>query len=246
MVLKDEVSVITGGAQGIGKEIALKLAKAGSNIVICDINLEALNETKDEIEKEGVEVLSLEVDVTNFNQVKELVDKTLDKFKKIDILINNAGITKDGLLLRMSEDDWDEVIKVNLKGSFNFIKAVSRPMLKQKRGAIVNISSIIGIMGNAGQANYAASKAGIIGLTKSAAKELGPKGVRVNAVAPGYIKTRMTEKLSDEVKEKMLDLIPLRHFGNAEDVANLVLFLCSKTSSYITGQVIQVDGGMVM
>lgn len=246
MVLKDEVSIITGGAQGIGKEIALKLAKAGSNIVICDINLEVLNETKDEIEKEGVEVLSLEVDVTNFNQVKELVNKTLDKFKKIDILINNAGITKDGLLLRMSEDDWDKVIKVNLKGSFNFIKAVSRPMLKQKQGAIVNISSIIGIIGNAGQANYAASKAGIIGLTKSAAKELGSKGVRVNVVAPGYIKTRMTEKLSDEVKEKMLDLIPLRHFGKAEDVANLVLFLCSKTSSYITGQVIQVDGGMVM
>lgn len=246
MVLKGKVSIISGAAQGIGKEIVKKLSGAGSNIVICDIDEETLNQTKEEIRKFDVEVLGLKVDVSNYNDVQELVNKTLDKFKKIDILINNAGITKDGLLLRMSESDWDKVLNVNLKGAFNFIKAVSRPMLKQKEGVIINISSIIGIMGNAAQANYAASKAGLIGLTKSVAKELGSKGIRVNAVAPGYIKTRMTEALPENVKNMMLNLIPLGKFGETEDVANLVLFLCSPLSRYITGQVIQVDGGMLM
>lgn len=246
MVLKGKVSIISGAAQGIGKEIVKKLSGAGSNIVICDIDEETLNQTKEEIRKFDVEVLGFKVDVSNYNDVQELVNKTLDKFKKIDILINNAGITRDGLLLRMSESDWDKVLNVNLKGAFNFIKAVSRPMLKQKEGVIINISSIIGIMGNAAQANYAASKAGLIGLTKSVAKELGSKGIRVNAVAPGYIKTRMTEALPENVKNMMLNLIPLGKFGETEDVANLVLFLCSPLSRYITGQVIQVDGGMLM
>jgi 3-oxoacyl-[acyl-carrier protein] reductase len=245
MVLKDKVSIITGGASGIGKEIAKKLAGAGSNIVICDLDEKALQSTKEQIKSLGVEALTLKIDVCNFRQVEELIAKILDKFKKIDILINNAGITKDGLLLRMTEEDWDKVLEVNLKGAFNCSKQVVRPMLKQRQGVIVNISSIIGIMGNAGQANYSASKAGLIGLTKSLAKELGLKGIRVNAVAPGYIQTKMTEKLPDDIKKKMLEMIPLNSFGKPEDVADLVLFLSSDRAKYITGQVIQIDGGML-
>jgi 3-oxoacyl-[acyl-carrier protein] reductase len=246
MVLKDKVSIITGAARGIGKEIALVLAKEGSSIAICDVNEEPLLQTRLEIESLGRGCLTAVVDVVNSAAVEDMVNKTLDKFKRIDILINNAGITRDALLMRMKEEDWDAVLSINLKGSFNFIRAASKVMVKQRYGRIVNIASIIGIMGNAGQANYAASKAGLIGLTKSAAKELASRNVTVNAIAPGFIKTPMTEKLTQEQKEAMLKMIPLGVFGEPKDVANLALFLVSDASSYITGEVIKVDGGMVM
>jgi 3-oxoacyl-[acyl-carrier protein] reductase len=246
MILKDKVAVITGAARGIGKEIALKLAREGAKIVICDVNQEELKNAQEEIGKLGVEVMTAMVDVSSFQQVTEFINNVLDKFERIDILINNAGITRDKLLLRMEEKDWDSVLSINLKGAFNLIKAVSRPMLKQKGGIIVNMASIIGLMGNPGQANYAASKAGLIALTKTVAKELGSKGIRANAIAPGYIKTQMTDELSDAVKDAMLKMIPLGELGTTDDIANLALFLCSPQSRYITGQVIQVDGGMLM
>ncbi len=246
MMLKDMVSLITGGARGIGREIALTFAKEGSDIVICDVNQEALEAAKKEIDGLGRRAEVFVVDVTNSQQVEDMVNKVLDNFQKIDILVNNAGITRDGLIVRMSEKDFDQVIAVNLKGTFNCTKAVSKVMMKQRHGKIVSIASIIGIMGNAGQANYAASKAGIIGLTKSVAKELASRNVNVNAIAPGFIETDMTAKLADDVKSQMQALIPLNRFGKASDVAKLALFLASEASSYITGQVIQVDGGMVM
>jgi 3-oxoacyl-[acyl-carrier protein] reductase len=246
MLLEGKVAVITGGARGIGREIGLTLAKEGADIVICDINMELAAKTQQEIESLGRRSLSVLTDVTNFSHAEETVNKTLDKFQKIDILINNAGITRDGLLIRMKEEDWDMVLSVNLKGTFNFTKAVSKVMIKQHSGRIVNIASIIGIIGNAGQANYAASKAGIIGLTKSAAKELAGRGINVNAIAPGFIDTEMTAKLPEDVRQKMLAQIPRGRFGQPLDVAKAVLFLVSDFSDYITGQVIPVDGGMVM
>lgn len=246
MIFKDKVSLITGGARGIGREIALAFAKEGSEIVICDVNQEALDATRKEIEVLGRRAETFIVDVTNLSQVEEMINKTLDKLQKIDILINNAGITRDALIVRMSEQEFDSVIAVNLKGTFNCIKAVSKVMMKQRYGKIISISSIIGIMGNAGQANYAASKAGIIGLTKSVAKELASRNVNVNAIAPGFIETEMTAKLPENVKAQMLAFIPLNRFGKASDVANLAMFLASDVSSYITGQVIKIDGGMVM
>ncbi|MFH0732038.1 MAG: 3-oxoacyl-[acyl-carrier-protein] reductase [Candidatus Omnitrophota bacterium] len=246
MQLKDKVAIITGAAQGIGREIALTLAREGANIAICDVNKQALDDAQKAIQAVGVKALSFIVDVTSASSVEEMVNKVLDNLGKVDILINNAGITRDSLIMRMKEADWDAVLAVNLKGAFNCIKAATRPMIKQRFGKIVNIASIIGIMGNAGQANYAASKAGIIGLTKSAAKELASRGINVNAIAPGFIKTAMTDKLNDEQKQKMLEVIPLAKFGEAKDVANLALFLVSEASSYITGEVIKVDGGMVM
>lgn len=246
MVLKDKVSLITGGARGIGCQIALLFAREGSDIIICDINQEALEETKRQIEKLGRKAESFIVDVTNLEQVTNMVNNALDKFQKIDILVNNAGITRDNLIVRMSEKEFDSVIAVNLKGTFNCTKAVSKVMMKQRGGKIISIASIIGIMGNSGQANYAASKAGIIGLTKSVAKELASRNVNVNAIAPGFIETDMTAKLPEDIKTQMLTFIPLNRFGKAEDVANTALFLASEASSYIMGQVIQVDGGMVM
>lgn len=246
MLLEGKVAVITGGARGIGREIGLTLAKEGADIVICDINMELAAKTQQEIESLGRHSLGVLTDVTNFSHAEETVNKTLDKFQKIDILINNAGITRDGLLLRMKEEDWDMVLSVNLKGTFNFTKAVSKVMIKQHSGRIVNIASIIGIIGNAGQANYAASKAGIIGFTKSAAKELAGRGINVNAIAPGFIDTEMTAKLPEDVRQKMLAQIPRGRFGQPLDVAKAVLFLVSDFSDYITGQVIPVDGGMVM
>jgi 3-oxoacyl-[acyl-carrier protein] reductase len=246
MLLDGKVALITGGGRGIGKEIAITFAKAGADIIICDLNIDDINKIVAWIESLGRKSLGVICDVSKLSEVENMVKKALDKFKKVDILINNAGVTRDNLLLRMSESDWDKVIAVNLKGTFNCTKVLSRLMLKQKSGKIVNIASIIGIVGNAGQANYAASKAGIIGFTKSIARELAPRGINVNAIAPGFIETDMTAKLSEEVKNRMLAQIPLARFGFTSDVANLALFLVSENSTYLTGQVIQADGGMAM
>jgi 3-oxoacyl-[acyl-carrier protein] reductase len=246
MRLKDEVSVVTGGGRGIGRSIALCFAKEGSDIALWDVNPQDLEKTCRDIEALGRKACGLAVDVTNFAQVEEGLNKTLDKFTKVDILVNNAGIARDNLLLRMNDADWDAVLSVNLKGAFNCIKAVTRPMLKARRGRIINISSIIGIIGNPGQANYAASKAGIIALTKTAAKELASRNINVNAIAPGFIQTEMTAKLPEELKQKMLGAIPLNKFGSPEDVAGACLFLAGADSAYVTGQTIVVDGGMVM
>ena len=245
MGLESKVAIITGAARGIGKAIARKLSQEGAAVVICDL-LEELSATADELRSEGANVLPLKVDVTNMEAVESMVQTAVDQLGSVDILVNNAGIVRDALLVRMRESDWDAVIAVNLKGAFNCMKAVARPMMKQRAGKIVNISSVMGLMGNAGQANYSASKAGIIGLTKSAAKELGRRGINVNAVAPGYIMSRMTESLPEEQKQKALDSIPLGVLGVPEDVANVVAFLVSDSARYITGQVIPVDGGMVM
>ncbi|MFA4853795.1 MAG: 3-oxoacyl-[acyl-carrier-protein] reductase [Candidatus Omnitrophota bacterium] len=246
MRLKDKVALITGGARGIGRAIALTFAKEGADIVVADVNLEIAQKTAMEIEVLGRKALALEMDVTNYEKVEEGINKILDKMGKVDILVNNAGITKDNLLLRMSQADWDAVINVNLKGTFNCIKAVCRPMIKQRSGRIISIASIIGLMGNPGQANYAASKAGIIALTKTVAKELASRNINANAVAPGFIQTEMTAGLAEDIKKKMLEAIPLAKLGTPGDVANLCLFLASDESSYITGQTITIDGGMVM
>jgi 3-oxoacyl-[acyl-carrier protein] reductase len=246
MRLKDKVALITGGARGIGRSIALAFAQEGADIVVADVNIEEAKKTALDIEQLGRRSLALEMDVTDYTKVEGAVNKILDKFTKVDILINNAGITKDNLLLRMSQAEWDAVLNVNLKGTFNCIKAVSRPMIKQRSGKIINIASIIGIIGNPGQANYSASKAGIIALTKTAAKELASRKINVNAIAPGFIQTEMTAKLPEELQQKMKEAIPLNKFGSPEDVAAVCVFLASEDSSYITGQTIVVDGGMVM
>jgi len=246
MRLEGKVALVTGGARGIGREIAMTLAGEGADIVIWDVNqADAMNTCK-EIESLGRKTLAEQVDVTNFEMVETAVNKILDKYGKLDILVNNAGITKDNLLLRMSQQEWDAVLSVNLKGTFNCTKAVFRPMSKQRSGRIVNIASIIGIIGNYGQANYAASKAGIIALTKTAARELAARNVTVNAIAPGFIQTEMTAKLPEDVKAKMMSAIPMAKLGTPKDVANACLFLASNEADYITGQTIVVDGGMVM
>lgn len=247
MKLENKISMVTGAARGIGKEIAMLFAKEGSELAICDVDEGALADAKGEIEKTtGRRVLAEKVNVTSAKEVEEFVKKVLDNFGSLDILVNNAGITRDNLVLRMSEEEWDAVLDVNLKGAFNCIKAVTRPMMKSKGGKIVNMASIIGLMGNAGQANYSASKGGLIALTKTVAKELGSRNINVNAIAPGFIQTDMTDKLTDEAKQKLLGFIPLGRMGDTQDVAKLALFLASDDSGYVTGQVIQVDGGMVM
>lgn len=246
-MLKDKVAIVTGGTRGIGRAIALKLADHGANIVInyrnSDKEAEAL---KAILEEKGVKVLTVKCDISNFEDSKNLMYKCKEVFGKIDILVNNAGITKDTLIMRMKEEDFDNVIDVNLKGTFNCAKHASAIMLKQRFGKIINMTSVVGIAGNAGQVNYAASKSGVIGLTKSLAKELGSRGITVNAVAPGFINTDMTASLSEKVKEEASKNIPLKRLGDPEDVANLVGFLASDAANYITGQVINVDGGMVM
>jgi 3-oxoacyl-[acyl-carrier protein] reductase len=246
MRFKDKVALITGAAQGIGREIALKFAAEGADIAVADVNFEKAAKTAKDIEASGAKALPLELDVTDYVKANEGINKILDKFGKVDILVNNAGITKDSLMLRMGDAEWDAVLNVNLKGTFNCIKAVSRLMIKQRYGKIVNVASIIGIIGNAGQANYSASKAGIIALTKTAAKELASRNINVNAIAPGFIQTEMTARLPEELKQKMQEAIPLGKFGSPADVAALCLFLASEEASYITGQTIIVDGGMVM
>jgi len=246
MRLKDKVALITGGARGIGRAIAIAFAQEGADIAIGDVNLEEACKAAKEIETMGRKSLAIDLDVTDYLKAEEAVNKILDKFTKVDILVNNAGITKDNLILRLSAAEWDAVLNVNLKGTFNCIKAVSKAMLKQRSGKIINIASIIGVIGNAGQANYSASKAGIIALTKTAAKELASRNINVNAVAPGFIQTEMTARLPEDLKQKMQQLIPLNRFGSPEEVAGVCLFLASEAASYITGQTIIVDGGMVM
>lgn len=246
-MLKGKCAVVTGAAKGIGKAIALKLASLGVNIVL---NYRSSEDKAIETEKEilslGVEVLRVKGDISKPSDVENLIDSAKKKFGKIDIMVNNAGITKDTLLLRMKEEDFDSVINVNLKGVFNCLKAITPVMVKQKEGKIINLSSVVGLVGNAGQVNYAASKAGVIGMTKSLAKEIGSRGITVNAVAPGFIDTDMTDVLGDKFKEEAKKNIPLKRLGKAEDVAEVVAFLASDSANYITGQVIHVDGGMVM
>lgn len=244
--LENKVALVTGAAQGIGKAIAMTLAHAGAHLVIADVNLEKAQETASEIEKLGREAIAVTVDVANVASVDAMVAEVTQKFEKIDFLVNNAGITRDTLMIRMKEDEWDKVIAVNLKGTFNCMKSVGKLMMKQRSGRVVNIASVVGVMGNAGQANYSASKAGVIALTKTMAKEFASRGVTSNAVAPGYIETEMTAHLSDAAKQAFLQNIPLKRPGTAADVANVVTFLLSDAASYLTGQVINIDGGMIM
>lgn len=245
--LVGKTAVVTGGSRGIGKAIAMKLASYGANIVINYRSDEAsVQATIKEIEALGSRAIAIKCDVSSFEQAKIIMKTAVEKFGSVDILVNNAGITKDTLLLRMKEEDFDRVIEVNLKGTFNCIRHASAIMLKQRSGKIINISSVVGITGNAGQVNYAAAKAGIIGITKSVARELASRGITCNAVAPGFIQTDMTSSLSDKALEGSLNAIPLKRFGQPQDVANLVFFLVSKSADYITGQIINVDGGMVM
>ena len=244
-LLTGKTALITGAARGIGKALALKFAEEGANIAFTDLVIdESGEETRKEIEAKGVKCLAYASNAANFEETAEVVKKIHEDFGTIDVLVNNAGITKYGLMLRMTEAQWDAVINVNLKSAFNFVHACLPIMMRQRGGSIINMSSVVGVHGNAGQANYAASKAGMIALAKSVAQEMGSRGVRANAIAPGFIETAMTHQLSDEVRKEWMKQIPLRRGGQAEDVANVAVFLASDLSSYVTGQVIQVDGGM--
>ena len=241
-----KTAIVTGAARGIGQTIALDLAAKGADLVIGDVKAEWLTETEEALKQLGAKVTCKELDVTSTDACQKAFDEVAKENGRIDILVNNAGITRDGLLMRMSEEDWDAVLTVNLKGVFNCTKAVTRVMMKQRTGSIINIASIIGLMGNAGQANYAASKGGVIAFTKSIAREIASRNVRVNAIAPGFITSKMTDALSEEVRQKMLEAIPLGVFGTPQHVADAVSFLASDQSAYITGQVLSVNGGMYM
>ena len=250
--LEGKIAIVTGAGRGIGQQIAKQLAEQGAKVAVVDLKPEWCEETCGLVTAVGSEALALGCNVAVSDEVNACVKTVLDKFGRVDILINNAGITKDGLLMRMSDEDWDAVLNVNLKGTFLFTRAVARPMMKNKSadgvqegGSIVNLASVVGIMGNAGQANYTDSKGGVIALTKTTAKELGSRNIRCNAVAPGFIQSKMTDVLSEDVKKAYMDTIPLRRFGTAEDIAKCVGFLVSPDAAYITGQIISVNGGMI-
>ncbi|MGC4018280.1 MAG: 3-oxoacyl-[acyl-carrier-protein] reductase [Muricomes sp.] len=246
-MLEGKIAVVTGASRGIGKAVALKLAQDGALVVInYNGSKDRAEEVKEEIQKSGGNAEIFQCDVSDFHACEEFLGEVIGKFGRIDILVNNAGITRDGLLMKMSEEDFDAVLNTNLKGTFNCIRFVTRQMIKQRNGRIINLSSVSGVLGNAGQANYSASKAGVIGLTKATARELASRGITVNAIAPGFIRTEMTEVLSDKVKESVSAEIPLGHFGEPEDIAEAAAFLASEKARYITGQVLCVDGGMAM
>ncbi|MFC1619078.1 3-oxoacyl-[acyl-carrier-protein] reductase [Candidatus Neomarinimicrobiota bacterium] len=244
--LKGKVAVVTGAARGIGRAISLALSEAGANVALLDLKADSLQSVFDEISANGGEAAMYACDITDPDAVTVVFSNIVEQHGALDILVNNAGITRDNLLMRLSSEDWEAPIRTNLTGAFNCIKAVVRPMMKQRSGCIVNIASVVGVMGNAGQANYAASKAGLIGLTKSAAKELGSRGITVNAIAPGFITTDMTANLPEATIQKLTENIPLGRMGKPEDVASAVVFLASDKAGYITGQTLLVDGGMVM
>ncbi|MGE7601834.1 3-oxoacyl-[acyl-carrier-protein] reductase [Peribacillus sp. NPDC097675] len=247
MILEGKKALVTGASRGIGREVALELARQGADVAVNYAGSEAkANEVVEEIKAIGRKAFAVQCDVSDSESVTSMIKEVMEQFGRVDILVNNAGITRDNLLMRMKEEEWDSVINTNLKGVYLCTKAVTRQMMKQRSGKIINMASIVGVMGNAGQANYVAAKAGVIGLTKSTAKELASRGIMVNAIAPGFISTDMTEELTEDVQKAMLSQIPLARFGNPKDIASVATFLASEASSYMTGQTLHVDGGMVM